>query len=71
MLKLCGKFSDRKALKLTYGDIEIENIPGGETPGPRSPGEATSNVAGEGASNAGEGRREGGRAGEGNGEWID
>jgi len=60
MLKWCRKFSDRNALKLTCGDTEIEKIPGEKPPDPRSPWEATSNVAGKGASNAG-GRREGGR----------
>jgi hypothetical protein len=27
----------RNALKLTYGDLEIQNFPGGETPGPPLP----------------------------------
>ena len=34
------------ALKLTYGDVEIQKFSGGETPGP--PLSAASNAAGEG-----------------------
>ena len=42
----------RNALKLTYGDVEMQKFSGGETPGPPLH-RAASNAAREGASNAG------------------
>ena len=59
MLKFYSNFSDKKCTKTHLRRYR---------PDPRSPGEATSNVAGEGASNAGKGQ-EGGR--DGRNKWGD
>ena len=45
------------ALKLTYSDVEIQNFPGGETPGPPLQGRPRPR---RGASNAGGGKGRGG-----------
>jgi len=41
--------ASRNALKYTYGDVEMQKISGGETPGPPLQRKAAYNVAGEGS----------------------
>ena len=53
--------SRQNVLKLTYANVGFKKFSGGETPGPPPSGEAASNAAGEGASNARKGWEEKGK----------